>query len=435
MAGGSDESLADWGRRIMNMTRRQFAGGALAAAGGLALRSQDARGGEARANFTAEDLDRGAAEPLLHLEGLRAPLIIESMELLRNGREYLVRVRSNDGAEGVSVANSSRLSQTYPIFLQRVAPFFRGKDARKIESLLGELYRHGSNYKWQGLAFWVCVAAAEMAILEMLGRVAKKSIGELFGGVVRRDVAVYRASGNRGNRPEAEIEYLKKLVAETGAKAIKFRVGGRMSNNRDSLPRRSETLIPLVRKEFGDAMTIYADSNSSYDVKNAIRIGRMMQEQDYAFFEEPCPFDHLWETKEVADALEIPIAGGEQEFSTRRFRWVIGHRGVDVVQPDLHYFGGYIRCTRIARMAAVAGMPCTVHMSGAGLGYLNALHFASYVPNAGAHQEFKGTSSIPFSCDTSPLTCTDGVMRVPSGPGFGIELDEKFVERAKVVKA
>ena len=68
-----------------------------------------------------------------------------------------------------------------------------------------------------------------------------------------------------------------------------------------------------------------------------------MEEHDYAFYEEPCRFDHLEETKEVADALTIPVAGGEQEFSDWRFRWMIDHRGVDIVQPDLHYYGGFIR--------------------------------------------------------------------------------------------
>ncbi len=118
----------------------------------------------------------------------------------------------------------------------------------------------------------------------------------------------------------------------------------------------------------------------------------------------------------------------------RRFRWVIQNRGLDIVQPDLHYFGGFIRSTRVARMAAVAGLPCTAHMSGAGLGYLYVLHFASYVPNAGEHQEFKGTSKIPLECDTSDLQCHNGVMRVPTGPGFGITISANYLQRAKKVE-
>ena len=388
------------------------------------------KAGAQAVSVTGQQLDAAANAPLLHLEGITKPVIIDSIELLRNGREFLVRIRSRDGAEAVTIPNSSRLRDIYPIFLNRVAPFWKGRDARNIQADLFELYRYQSNYKFQGLAFWVSVAALEMAILDLLGQISGKSIGELFGGVVRRDVAVYRASGNRGNTPEEEIEHLQGLVAETGAKALKFRVGGRMSKNADSLPGRSEALIPLVRETFGDEMTIYADSNSSYDVRNAIRIGKLMEEHRYGFFEEPCPFDHLWETRRVTQALEIPVAGGEQEFSLRRFKWAIQNRAVDIVQPDLHYYGGYIRCTQVARMAAAAGMQCTVHMSGAGLGYLNTLHFASYVKNSGAHQEFKGESRIPFECPTSDLRCRNGVIRVPSGPGFGVTIAPAFVQQA-----
>jgi L-alanine-DL-glutamate epimerase-like enolase superfamily enzyme len=413
----------------MTLQRREFLTTAAALAVATPLHAQDAK----KPRPTDEELKRAASRPLLHIDSLSDPILIKSMELLRNRSEYLVRVRSSDGGEAVVVAHSKKMRETFPIFLERVAPFFVGKDARHIESLLDKLYRTNSNYKMQGLAFWVCVAAAELAILELLGKASGKSIGQMFGGVVRRDIRVYRASGNRGNRPGQEIEHLKTLVAETGANAIKFRLGGRMSNNRDSRPGRSETLIPLARREFGDNMTLYADSNSSYDVENAIRIGRLMENNGYAFFEEPCPFDHLWETKRVADALTIPIAGGEQEFSMRRFRWAIEHRVMDVVQPDLHYFGGFIRCTQVAHMAEAAGLPCTVHMSGAGLGYLYVMHFASYVPNAGDHQEFKGKSRIPVECPTSNLKCQDGIMRVPSGPGFGVTIDPDFVKRADLV--
>jgi L-alanine-DL-glutamate epimerase-like enolase superfamily enzyme len=372
--------------------------------------------------------------PLLHLDAFQSPLVIESIELLRHGREYLVRIRSRDGAESVTVPNSARMKLAAPVFLQRVAPFFIGKDARDIEALLDGVYRHASNYKLQGLLFWVSVAAVEMAILDLLGTIAGKPIGELFGGIRRKRVAVYRASGNRGNTPDEEITHLRRLVAESGARALKFRLGGRMSNNADSLPGRTEALIPLVRETFGPEMTLYADSNSSYDAREAIRIGRLMEEHDYAFFEEPCPFDDWWSTHEVTKALDIPVAGGEQEFSLRRFRWVIENRIVDIVQPDLHYFGGFIRCARVARMANARGMSCTVHMSGAGLGILHVLHFTSFVANPGAHQEFKGEPKIPLEVRGGDLKCRNGMMSVPTGPGFGVTIDPDFVAKAAPVR-
>ncbi len=412
----------------MRLTRRSFLGTAL----GSAILPGIARGGAAdeHRRVTPERLDEVAAAPVLSVEGLEKPVTIASMELLRNRRNFLVRVRTTDGAEGIAVPNAMHLIHTYPIFLNRVAPFFKGKDARQLEPLLWELYRHDDNYKYQGLALWVCVAAAEFAVLDLLGKLSGKSVGDLLGGVKRRDIAVYRASGNRGNTPEKEVAYLKEIVAESGAKALKFRLGGRMSRNADSLPGRTEKLIPLVREAFGKEMTLYADSNSSYDVKEAIRIGRLMEEHDYAFYEEPCQFDQLEATKAVADALTIPVAGGEQEFSEDRFRWTIANRGLDIVQPDLHYYGGFIRSMRVARMAHEAGMLCTPHMSGSGLGYLDAAHFASCIPNPVPFTEYKGSADIPVTSETSSLRVEGGMVRVPSGPGFGVTIDPVFVRES-----
>jgi len=415
----------------MRINRRSFLGSVGLAGAGISLRVPDGTASGAIAD--AQELQRVMDAPVLNSALLQPPVRVASLELLRNGKTFLVRARSRDGVESVTAPNSDRLRDTYPIFLNHVDRFFVGKDACELESLLWDLYRANSNYKLQGLAFWTCVAAAEMALLDLIGKTRGKPLGELFGPVLRQDIAVYRASGNRGNTPEAEIEYLQKLVAETGAKAIKFRLGGRMSRNADSLPGRTEKLIPMVRKAFGEEMTLYADSNSSYDVPNSIRIGRLMEEHHYAFLEEPVPFDHLWETKQVADALAMPVAGGEQEFSLRRFRWLIENRAVDVVQPDLHYFGGFIRATKVARMAAAAGLQCTPHMSGSGVGYINVLHFASFTPNAGLHQEYKGDAAIPCSSETSSLQCRNGLVRCPSGPGMGVVIEPDFVRKAEPV--
>lgn len=419
----------------MNLARRSFLRSTLGVGAGAGLLATSARrgAGDEPSGVTDEQLVRAAEAPVLKVDGLTSPVQIASMELLKNGKTFLVRVRTTAGDEGLGVPNAMRLIDVYPIFLNNVAPFFVGKDARELEPLLWELYRHESNYKFQGLAVWVCVAAAEFAILDLLGKLADRSIGDLLGGVRRREIAVYRASGNRGNTPEAEIVYLKKLIDETGAKAIKYRLGGRMSKNADSLPGRSERLIPLVRETFGPGMTLYADSNSSYDPRKAIEIGKLMESHDYGFFEEPCRFDHYEETKAVADALRMPVAGGEQEFSEYGFRSMIRRRVVDVVQPDLHYYGGFIRSLRVARMADAAGMLCTPHMSGSGLGHLDVAHFASCMPNPTAFHEFKGNADIPVSSATSSLRCENGTIRVPSGPGFGITIDPEFVRKARKV--
>ena len=411
-------------------SRRTFisTGGAAAAAAGATGIRLSAAGPELH-----RALDAALARPVLRRDLLPGPVIIERVELLRAGEHFLVRARSREGATGVAVGHPEVLDTTWPILTGRVAPFFAGKDARDLDGLVDGVYLADSNYKWQGLPFWVPVASVEAAVLDLLGRVSGRPVGDLLGGVQRREIAVYRASGNRGNTPAEEIRYLESLVAETGARAIKFRLGARMRHDAAST-RRDEALIPLVRRTFGDAMTIYGDANGSYDIPTAQRIGRLMRGHGLAFLEEPVPFDFYEETKAIADDLALPVAGGEQESSLRRFRWMIAHQGVDIVQPDLFYFGGFVRAIRVARMAAAAGMPCTPHMSGGGLGFLYVAHFASCVENAGPFQEYKGTDrTLPVSSPTSRLAAENGMLIVPSGPGFGVEFDPSFLARATIV--
>jgi L-alanine-DL-glutamate epimerase-like enolase superfamily enzyme len=413
----------------MQWDRRRFM--QLAAATGAAPLLAGAKASAAQTDVTVEALEKAAAAPVLKTDFFSSPVVIESVELLRRGRDHFVRVRSKDGAEGISITNE-RAAYLHPVLKQLVAPYFPGKDARQLEEHLFEVYRYKSNYKLQGIALWCPLAWIEFAILDMLGRTAGVSIGELLGGVIRTRVPFYVASGRRDSTPEEEVEYLQGLVAETGAKAVKFRVGGRMSRNADAMPGRTEKLIPLARKTLGDAIDLHADSNSSYDPPKAIEVGRMLEDVGAVYFEEPCPFDHLEDTKEVADALAIPVAGGEQEFSQRRFRWMIANRGVDVVQPDLQYYGGLIRSARVARMAAVAGMPTTVHISG-GFGFVYMLHFASFTPDVGRYQEYKREIDKYKDWFNPPLECREGLLSVPEGPGVGIVNVADVLEGAEQV--
>lgn len=406
--------------------RRWLQTAAALAAAPAAARSEDRQALAAR----LADILRA---PVLRTDLLRDPLKIESIELLRSGRFFLVRARAA-GLEGFSEAHSTVMRAAWPIFLQRVAPHFAGKDARHLERVFHEAYLANSNYKWQGLPFWVCMASAEIAILDLLGKACGKGVGELFGNARRRKIPVYRASGNRGNTPAAEIEYLRKITEETGAGAIKFRLGARMRYDEAST-RRDLELIPLVRKTFGKEMALYADANGSYDVAMALRIGRLLEEHGYGFFEEPVPFDYYDETKAVADALDIPIALGEQEMSVRNFRRIIETGTAQVIQPDLLYGGGLMRALKVARMANAAGLPCTPHMSGGGLGYLYVAHFASCAEDPGPHQEYKGEEdTLPVACATSSLKSEKGMLTVPSGPGLGVEVDPTVWRRAAPVQ-
>ncbi len=416
----------------MNSQRRNFLATATAISAVSFIPKTEAA---AQRQATAQKVAAAWDAPVLRTDLSKQPVKIATLELLKNGKHFLIRARSTDGAEGYSVGHGTVLASTWPILVNKVFPYFIGRDARELESHLHGVYLKDSNYKWQGLPFWVSVACAEIALLDLLGKVANQPLGALFGEVTKRDIAVYRASGNRGNTPEAEVEFFQKVLAETGASALKFRLGARMRYD-DASTKRDLALLPLLRKTFGDKMTIYGDANGSYDVPMSLRIGKLMEEYKARFFEEPVPFDYYDETREIAAQLTIPIAGGEQDSSARRFRAMIETRVVDIVQPDLMYYGGLCRSIKVARMAAAAGMECTPHMSGGDLGYLYVAHFASVVPNAGPHQEFKDQDEdLPVSCATSSLKSVKGLLKVPTGAGVGVTIDPSFINQAKVITA
>lgn len=419
----------------MKADRRTFI--ATAAGGGLsALPLSAAPSSPVSARY--RKLDEILSQPVLKKQLFSTPVIIETLELLQLNGGYLCRVRSREGAEGISVAHST-MSTLYPIFLKNLRPFFLGKDARELDLILEKVYIFGFNFRLNGIALGLPLATIEFAILDMLGRMANKPVGELIGEIHNRDVGVYMATEWREKPVEESIRLIQGAVAEYDIHALKIKVGGLMYMTTDmnavGPPGRTEKMIPLVRKTFGDKMALYADSNSFYGVSEAIRVGRLLEENKYVYFEEPVMFDHIEEIKQVSDALKIPIANGEQDNSYYGFRWLIANDGIDIVQPDNYYFGGLIRSMKVARMAAAFGKTIVPHMSGGGLGFLYNIQFVSAVPNAGEHHEFKSfQTNVRYECKTSPLKVVNGKIKVPTGPGFGADLDPEWVKRHQVVK-
>lgn len=383
-------------------------------------------------------LDEIIKKPVLKKGLFANPVIIETLELLRFENSFLCRIRSKDGAEGISVGHSE-LSTLFPIFLRRLQPYFIGQDARELDLILEKIYIYSFNFRYNGIALGLPLATIEFAILDMLGHIADKPVGQLIGEIHNPEVAVYVATEFREKPLEEHFDLIKKAVAEYDAHALKVKVGYQYAGTRDihypGVPGKTEKLIPLLRQTYGNDMSLYADSNGYYNVKEAIQVGKLLEEYKYSYFEEPVMYDHFEDIKEVADALTIPVANGEQDQSYVHFRWSIANDGLDIVQPDIYYFGGMIRSMKVALMADAFGKTIVPHMSGGGLGFLYDYILVSAVPNAGAHHEFKGLdTTVIFECPTSPLKVIDGKIKVPTGPGMGVNIDPDFIKKHEVVK-
>lgn len=370
--------------------------------------------------------------PVVKRELFPSPVIIKSVELLRYERSFLCRVRSNDGAEGISVAHQDIYSHyLINLNLQRL---FVGKDARELDTLMDEVYIR--NYRLQGIALGIPAATIEFAILDMLGRIANKPIGLVIGEIHKTKIEFYLATEGRGESAEETLKIWEPQVRECKCKELKIRVGGgHMTNNIDTPPGRTEKLIPLFRKTFGDKMDISADANGSYTVDEAIRVGKILEQYGVIRYEEPIPYDYYPECKQVADALAVPISGGEQDQSFHQMRWMLATDGLDIIEPDIFYFGGMIRSTKIARIAeACGGKQCTPHMSPGRMGFLYAFHYVSTLPNGGFRPEFKGfETDVPYVCPTGAIKSENGAVTVPTGPGMGIEIDPEWIKKHQMV--
>ena len=363
---------------------------------------------------------------------ITSPVVIESVKLLKVEKNYFIVTTSVDGATGVSKANS-RLENMITMFKNQVAPCFEGRDAREIEKLVEEVYTFQRNYKYAGMSLWNCVAHVEISILDMLGRVAGLPVNELIGKVIRKEIPVYMSSTERGTTAEEEVAWVDKVIQKTQAKAAKLKIGGRMSKNKDAYPGRSEDLIKLARRTWGDDFVLYFDSNGSYDVPKAIEMGKLLQDYGVAFYEEPVPWEDFYGTKLVTDALEMTVAGGEQDHSLPKWEWMINNRALDLVQPDIMYNGGMIRTIKVAKLAEKAGIKATLHSpkNNALASYM--LHFASITPNLGGYQEFRAKPPGDESYYTPNLRVKNGKINVPDGVGFGIDYDPGYLKKGKVI--
>ena len=197
----------------MKTSRRKFistaVAGSMAAALPTASRSTSSLSGPAdELKERYARLDEILKQPVLKTDLLKEPVIIETLELLRYNNSWIVHVRSKDGAEGYSVAHSS-INTLFPIFIRNVQPFFIGQDARELDLILDRIYIYNFNFRLNGIALGLPLACAEFAILDMLGRITGKTMGEMIGEKHNPEVGIYVATEFREKPLEEHFDLIK----------------------------------------------------------------------------------------------------------------------------------------------------------------------------------------------------------------------------------
>ncbi len=369
--------------------------------------------------------------PLFNLPAhSKTPVIAARIELLKTGRTYFVRATSKDGAVGIACVK--QIDNYLPMLTRLAMPFYIGKDVRQLESLVDQFYI--ANYKMAGQALWAPHAYVEQALFDLYGKTVNKPVGALLGGVRRKRIPIYLSGSGRETTAEQEVETYARALELSGARAMKFKIAGRMGRNADQYPGRTETMLRLARKTYPAGTVIYVDANGGYNAAKAISMAPFFKETGIAYFEEPCPWEEMSETQRVADALDIPIAFGECDSSLWKFDHMIRTRALDIVQPDLNYNGGFIRTARVARMAALAGIPITPHNTQTGAAACNIVQFASAIANTGTYMEFPFRGKYSDDSWSSPhFRIEAGAIQAPDAPGLGITIDPAFLGKAQVL--
>ncbi|MFS4583407.1 mandelate racemase/muconate lactonizing enzyme family protein [Phaeobacter sp. C3_T13_0] len=343
------------------------------------------------------------------------------------------RVTSEDGQQGWGQVSTYNSDLTCEILHRQVAPWALGRGMDALEAVIDEIPLR--EHKYPGTYLRRAMAGLDTAVWDWRGKVAEKPVAALLGGTAG-PIRAYASSMRRDITPQEEASRLKSLHDRDGFDAFKVRVGAECGEDRDEWPGRTEEIIPTVRSALGDEASLLVDGNSGFSPQRAIEVGHRLQDHGYEHFEEPCPYWLLEQTAEVTRALDMDVAGGEQDWDLQTWSRMIEMRAVDIIQPDILYLGGMVRSMEVARLGAVAGLPCTPHCANLSMVTLFTMHMLRAVELPGRYLEFsiEGDDYYPWQRDlfaNDPFVVTNGQVVVSDQPGWGVEINPEWLAKSK----
>jgi L-alanine-DL-glutamate epimerase-like enolase superfamily enzyme len=348
-----------------------------------------------------------------------------------------VRITTDDGGRGIGQVSTYNADITSTVLHRQVAPCVLGIEFDDIDALTDKVIER--EHKFPGSYMKRALGGLDTAIWDCRGKQAGKPVVELLGGTPGK-LRAYASSMKRDITPDAEARRFKRLQGEFGFDAFKFRVAAEYGHDVDEWPGRTEEIVPTIRKTLGTSASLLVDANSGFSPARAIEVGSILADNGIEHFEEPCLYWELEQTKEVADALDIAVTGGEQDCEIATWRRMIEMRAVDIVQPDILYLGGMSRTMRVCKMAKAAGLPVTPHSANLGLVTLFTMHLLRAIDGAGKYLEFsiEGPDYYPWQEGLfvkSPYSVEDGQVCVSDAPGWGVEICPEWLARSAYQKS
>lgn len=357
---------------------------------------------------------------------------ITSIESYTDEFVCFVKVTTDQGFEGWGQTSTYNADITAQVLHRQVAPWVLGQSADDIGFLIERV--EAKEHKFPGSYRCRANAGLDTALWDLHGKAQGKPVVELLGGKPKA-LRAYASSMKRDITPEDEAARFVKLRDQYGFDAFKWRVGAECGNDIDEWPGRTEAVVPVVSKALGDGISKLVDGNSGFSPKRAIEVGNMLESEGISHFEEPCKYWELDETKQVTDALDIDVTGGEQDWDLATWRRMIDMRAVDVLQPDVMYMGGIWRTLKVVEMAKASGLPITPHSANLSLVTICTMHLLGALPNPGKYLEFsiEGEDYYPWQVGLflgDPFKVEDGKVAIPSEPGWGVTINPDWLAKA-----
>lgn len=338
-------------------------------------------------------------------------------------RSAFVRVETEDGVVGWGEASPMQGGlHSLGIVERDLAPALVGSDAFDEAVLHDRLLHRNVKLGPEG-ALTGALAAVDIALWDIKGKVLGLPLYKLLGGAWRREVPFYASVGNNAGRTADEtVRAVEKRWRAEQPAAIKIRWDGDRSRLDADIPG-DIAKARAVRRLVGDDFPLAFDANNGYSVGGAIRVGRVLEELGYVWFEEPVQHYDVRGMGEVAQRLDITVSAAEQTYTVQALVDII-HAGVRMVQPDIVKMGGVTGLMRCAAICHAHGVELVPHQTQPTIAHAANLHVLATLMHCTKPAEYSdasGRMDAPFAGLPKP---ENGRFRVPDGPGLGLGVDE-----------
>lgn len=337
----------------------------------------------------------------------------------------LVEVRTDAGITGVGEALARFSPRAYADLIETsLKPRLVGQDPTSITAHWRTMRRALSG-RGGGMLF-EAISGVDIALWDILGKVANMPIHRLLGGMGRTEVPCYAASVNWGD--DGFMDEQLDAYLEKGFPRIKVKVANPV---KDACRR-----IERLRKRAGDDIDLCVDANWAYTLEEAVQVGRALSANGYFWFEEPLRPEDEAGYEELHRRCDTALAAGESNYTLDQTVRLVSNRTLSFIQPDVARSGGITETRRMAEFADAHDVQYAPHIGMSGIICETAsVHLAAAMPNVKAME--CETDESPFKTwITGAAPGADrqknGMLPVPTGPGLGVEVDWDAVKRLRV---